>query len=88
MLYRNNSNVRHSDHIEGEALVAERNAHAMDDGVIDSKEKKEIDRAHKRQLENRQRGISGFAPYRTFQWMKAGVKHRLMPDKPAKRERE
>ncbi|KZT59170.1 hypothetical protein CALCODRAFT_516259 [Calocera cornea HHB12733] len=69
------------DHIEGEGIIAERNAHAMDDGQIDRKEQKAIDQAHKRQLENRQRGIASFKPYRTLKWMKEGVKKRIVPRK-------
>ncbi|EJD51313.1 hypothetical protein AURDEDRAFT_159718 [Auricularia subglabra TFB-10046 SS5] len=67
------------DHIEGEALVAEKNAHAGDDGLIDKQERKEIKAAKKRQLENRQRGIAGYAPYRTMKWMGQGLKSRLLP---------
>ncbi|KAG8772899.1 hypothetical protein FRC12_002832 [Ceratobasidium sp. 428] len=75
------------DHIEGEALIAERNAHFADDGVVDKKEQKELDAAQKRQLHNRQRGIAGIRVYRTAQWMKQGVKSRLMPKKSSsKRE--
>ncbi|KAJ1299755.1 hypothetical protein OPQ81_000666 [Rhizoctonia solani] len=74
------------DHVEGEALIAERNAHLADDGVIDKHEKKELDAAHKRQLHNRQRGIAGYRPYRTAQWMKQGIKNRIMPKKSSKRE--
>ncbi|KAG8695995.1 hypothetical protein FRC08_007433 [Ceratobasidium sp. 394] len=75
------------DHIEGEALIAERNAHFGDDGTIDKNEQKELDAAHKRQLHNRQRGIAGIRVYRTAQWMKQGVKSRLMPKKSSsKRE--
>jgi len=75
------------DHIEGEALIAEKNAHAMDDGIIDKQEEKDIERAHKRQMYNRQRGLAGFRPYRTWQWMKQGVKSRVMPSKSSsKRE--
>ncbi|PBK93314.1 hypothetical protein ARMGADRAFT_1013004 [Armillaria gallica] len=75
------------DHVEGEGLIAERNAHAYDDGVIDPEEKKALDRAHKRQLANRQRGINGFRPYRTGKWMKEGLKSRLTPGKgSSKRE--
>jgi hypothetical protein len=78
-----------SDHVEGEALSAERNAHFADDGVIDKREKKELEAAQKRQLHNRQRGIAGYRPYRTAQWMKQGIKSRLMPKKStSKRERE
>ncbi|THV04792.1 hypothetical protein K435DRAFT_961790 [Dendrothele bispora CBS 962.96] len=36
------------DHVEGEAAIAERNAHAYDDGVLDSEEKKALRRAHKK----------------------------------------
>ncbi|KZO96650.1 hypothetical protein CALVIDRAFT_537016 [Calocera viscosa TUFC12733] len=75
------------DHVEGEAIIAERNSHAMDDGKIDRKEQKAIDQAHKRQLENRQRGIATFKPYRTLKWMKEGVKKRIAPRKSStKRE--
>ncbi|KAG8908594.1 hypothetical protein FRB99_004882 [Tulasnella sp. 403] len=74
------------DHIEGEALVAEKNAHAADDGVIDKEERKALKKAESRQLENRQRGIAGYKPYRTMKWVKEGIKSRIMPEKPAKRE--
>ncbi|KIO34237.1 hypothetical protein M407DRAFT_3653 [Tulasnella calospora MUT 4182] len=74
------------DHIEGEAQVAERLAHADDDGVIDKQERKSIKAAHDRQLENRQRGVAGYKPYRTMKWIKQGIKGRIHPDKPAKRE--
>ncbi|KAK7462733.1 hypothetical protein VKT23_007320 [Stygiomarasmius scandens] len=70
------------DHVEGEALIAERNAHAYDDGVVDPEEKKALRRAHKKQLENRQRGINGFRPYRTGKWMKQGLMSRIkVPEK-------
>ncbi|KAF8578018.1 hypothetical protein K439DRAFT_1363416 [Ramaria rubella] len=76
------------DHVEGEAIIATKNAHANDDGKIDSQERKAIERAHKRQLANRQRGINGFRPYRTAIWMKEGLKSRIIPTKAsAKRER-
>ncbi|KAG8895983.1 hypothetical protein FRC00_006666, partial [Tulasnella sp. 408] len=74
------------DHIEGEAQVAERLAHAGDDGVIDKQERKAINAAHERQLENRQRGVAGYKPYRTMKWIKQGIKNRVSPDKPPKRE--
>ncbi|KZV88102.1 hypothetical protein EXIGLDRAFT_839449 [Exidia glandulosa HHB12029] len=67
------------DHIEGEALIAEKNSHAEDDGVVDKQERKEINNAKKRQLENRQRGIAGYKPYRTMKWMGQGLKSRLLP---------
>ncbi|KIJ49556.1 hypothetical protein M422DRAFT_225382 [Sphaerobolus stellatus SS14] len=75
------------DHIEGEGIIAEKNSHANDDGVIDKDEKKAIERAHKRQLANRQRGINGFRPYRTAKWMKEGLLNRIKPKKAsAKRD--
>jgi hypothetical protein len=78
-----------SDHIEGQALIAERNAHAYDDGVIDKKEKKALEAAHKKQLHNRHRGIAQFRPYRTAIWMKEGIKKRVIPKKSnGKRERK
>lgn len=40
-----------------QAEIAEKNSHAMDDGVIDKQEQKELDRAHKQQLRHQQRGI-------------------------------
>lgn len=40
---------------EGQAAQADVNSHAMDDGVIDSDEKKAIAKAHKRALEARHR---------------------------------
>ena len=69
--------VNSSDHIEGEALVAERNAHAYDDGVLSKEEKKALDAAHKKQLHNRHRGVYQFRPYRTAIWMKEGLVRRF-----------
>jgi hypothetical protein len=78
-----------SDHIEGEALIAEKNAHAYDDGVVDKNEKKALDAAHKKQLHNRHRGVAQYRPYRTAIWMKEGIKKRVLPKKKSsKRERE
>lgn len=37
--------------------MAEKNSHAMDDGVIDKKEQKSLDKAHKKALESRHRGL-------------------------------
>lgn len=68
-----------SDHIEGEALTAERNAHAYDDGVLTKEEKKALEAAHKKQLHNRHRGVYQFRPYRTAVWMKEGIVRRLTP---------
>jgi len=58
-----------SDHIEGEAEIARKQQSFDDDGVIDKREQKEIDKAHKRQLEARGRGPAQFKPYRTAKWM-------------------
>ncbi|KAG8807860.1 asparaginyl-tRNA synthetase, partial [Serendipita sp. 399] len=75
------------DHIEGQAIIAERNAHAGDDGVVDKKEKKALEDAHKKQLLSRQRGIAQFRPYRTAVWMKEGIRRR-MPGKKGSGKRE
>ena len=78
-----------SDHIEGEALVAERNAHAYDDGVVTKEEKKALEAANKKQLHNRHRGVYQFRPYRTAIWMKEGIVRRLTPTSSnGKRERK
>ena len=78
-----------SDHIEGESLVAERNAHAYDDGVLTKEEKKAQEAAHKKQLHNRHRGVYQFRPYRTAVWMKEGIVKRLTPTSSSgKRERK
>lgn len=58
------------DHVEGQAKVAEENSHAMDDGVVDSKEKKQIAKAHQKALESRHRGKMQFSAVRTMVWMK------------------
>ena len=58
-----------SDHIEGEAETARKQESFKDDGVIDKHEQKEIDRAHKRQLESRGRGMAQYKPYRSGKWM-------------------
>lgn len=69
-------------------MVAERNTHAYDDGVVTKEEEKALEEAHKRQLHNRHRGIAQFRPYRTAIWMKQGVKDRVIPKKKTgKRER-
>ncbi|OCF41030.1 C2 domain-containing protein [Kwoniella heveanensis CBS 569] len=74
------------DHIEGEAEIARKQATFDDDGVIDKHEKKEIDRAHKRQLESRGRGLGQVKAYRSAKWMLRGVKERLPGNKPTTRE--
>lgn len=58
-----------SDHVEGEAETARRQAHFNDDGVIDKHEQKELDRVRKRQLESRGRGPAQVKAYRSAKWM-------------------
>ena len=58
-----------SDHIEGEAEMAKKQSHFADDGVIDKHEQKEMDKAHKRQLESRGRGMAQVKAYRSAKWM-------------------
>ncbi|WWD06363.1 hypothetical protein V865_004453 [Kwoniella europaea PYCC6329] len=65
------------DHIEGEAEIARKQARFDDDGVIDKNEQKQIDKAHKRQLESRGRGLAQVKAYRSAKWMMRGVKDRL-----------
>jgi hypothetical protein len=80
--------VNSSDHIEGEAVIAERDAHACDDGVLTNEEKKALDAVHKKQLHNRHRGVYQFRPYRTAIWMKEGIVRRFTPKSSnSKRER-
>ncbi|KAI5450049.1 hypothetical protein NCC49_003811 [Naganishia albida] len=74
------------DRVEGEAEIAVKNSHANDDGVIDKKERKSIDDAHRRQLEARGRGPAQFKAYRQAKWMKNGLKTRLMPKHTKSRE--
>ena len=56
--------------------------------MIDKREQKEIDKAHKRQLESRGRGPAQFKPYRTAKWMAKGVKDRIPIGQDKTRERE
>lgn len=81
--YARSQSRRHAyetyDHIEGQAIVAEKLSHANDDGVIDKKEKRAIEAAHNKQLKSRHRGIAQFRPYRTVVWMKEGIKRRVTP---------
>lgn len=58
--------------IEGQSQSAEKNSHANDDGVIDRKEQKDIDKAHRKALESRERGVMQFRPARTAKWVKDG----------------
>ncbi|ODN73711.1 hypothetical protein, variant 1, partial [Cryptococcus amylolentus CBS 6039] len=74
------------DHIEGEAELARKQAHFADDGIIDKHEKKELDKAHKRQLASRERGPAQVKAYRSAKWMVKGVKDRLPGNQPKTRE--
>jgi len=74
------------DHVEGEAEIAQKQAHFADDGIIDKEEKKKMDKAHKRQLESRGRGLAQVKAYRSLKWMGKGVKDRLPGGKPKTRE--
>lgn len=76
------------DHIEGEAEIARKQTHFADDGVIDKHEQKEIDKAHKRQLQSRERGPAQVKAYRSAKWMAKGIKERLPGNKPKTRERQ
>jgi hypothetical protein len=49
---------------------AERNAHANDDGIIDRKEQKAINKAKSDALRARHRGIMGYKSARTSKWAK------------------
>jgi len=74
------------DHVEGEAELAQKQARFDDDGVIDKHEQKEIDRAHKRQLESRGRGPAQVKAYRSLKWGIRGIKDRLPGQKSKTRE--
>lgn len=63
--------------VDGEAELAERQASFNDDGVIDSKEKKEMKKLHERQLESHGRGKAQIGVYRSAKWMKRGLVDRL-----------
>ena len=65
------------DRAEGQAKVAEQNAHANDDGVIDKDEKKQIEKAKTKALHSRQRGSYGYAPVRGAVWSKDNAKTRV-----------
>lgn len=72
---------------EGESEISEMQKHFDDDGVIDKHEKREIEKAHKRQLESRGRGMAQIGAYRSAKWIGRGIKDRL-PGRKKTRERE
>lgn len=71
------------DRVEGQAQVAERNAHAADDGVIDRSERKQIEQEKKHQLHMRHRGIMQHKPARTAVWSSEGLRRRARSIKEA-----
>ncbi|ORY73397.1 hypothetical protein BCR35DRAFT_148274 [Leucosporidium creatinivorum] len=79
--YSTTQTARHEfetyDRVEGQAAAAEKNSHANDDGVIDKDEQRAIDRAHKKALESRHRGVMQVPAVRTGVWAKDGIKERL-----------
>lgn len=56
--------------LEGMPKRAEENAHANDDGVIDSSERKKINKAKSEALHSRHRGVMGYSAARTGVWAK------------------
>jgi len=64
------------DRVDGQAQLAEKNAHAFDDGKIDKKEAKALEAEKKHQLGMRHRGVMQFQPVRTAAWSKQGIKDR------------
>ncbi|EPQ29947.1 uncharacterized protein PFL1_02619 [Pseudozyma flocculosa PF-1] len=63
--------------LEGMPKRAEENAHANDDGVIDSEERKRINKAKSEALHSRHRGVMGYSTARTGVWAKDGVRDRI-----------
>ncbi|PWN47037.1 hypothetical protein IE53DRAFT_275014 [Violaceomyces palustris] len=63
--------------LEGMAKRAEENAHADDDGTIDSEERRKINKANREALHARHRGVMGIGAARTTVWAKDGVKDRI-----------
>ncbi|KAH8835959.1 hypothetical protein DL96DRAFT_1809735 [Flagelloscypha sp. PMI_526] len=63
--------------VEGQARTAEKNSHAMDDGVLDRKEKRALAAEKTRQLHMRHRGIMQYQAARTGLWAKEGVQRRF-----------
>lgn len=63
--------------LEGMPNRAVENSHANDDGVIDRKEQKQIDRSKKEALHSRHRGAMGYGGARSAVWAKDGVRDRI-----------
>lgn len=62
--------------LEGMPQRAEQNAHADDDGVVDRKEQKSIDKAKREALHARHRGVMGYSAARGSVWAKDNMKDR------------
>jgi hypothetical protein len=56
---------------------AVQNSHAADDGVIDRKEQKQINRAKSEALHSRHRGVMGYGSARSAVWAKDGIRSRI-----------
>ncbi|SJX62547.1 uncharacterized protein SRS1_13394 [Sporisorium reilianum f. sp. reilianum] len=63
--------------LEGMPNRAVENAHADDDGVVDRKEQKQIDRSKREALHSRHRGAMGYGGARTAVWAKDGIRDRI-----------
>ncbi|PWY97616.1 hypothetical protein BCV70DRAFT_208454 [Testicularia cyperi] len=63
--------------LEGMPNRAVKNSHADDDGVIDRKEQKEIDKAKREALHSRHRGVMGYGSARSAVWAKDGIRNRI-----------
>lgn len=73
--------------VEGDSEIARRQQSFMDDGVIDRDEKREMNKAHRRALESRGRGMAQVGAYRSVKWMGRGLYDRL-PGRKKTRERK
>lgn len=65
------------DKLEGMPNRAEKNSHANDDGVVDRKEQKEINKAKRDALHSRHRGVMGYGTARSAVWAKDGIRSRI-----------
>ncbi len=63
--------------LEGMPNRAVQNSHAADDGVIDRKEQKQINRAKSEALHSRHRGVMGYGSARSAVWAKDGIRSRI-----------
>ncbi|UZJ56460.1 hypothetical protein CBS101457_005780 [Exobasidium rhododendri] len=63
--------------LELQPKIAEQNAHANDDGVIDKDEQKQINRAKTQALHSRHRGVMGYSVARGAVWSKDNAKNHV-----------